>query len=77
MHNHLRKWLIFSPVGLALIGLGLSIVGDAATRKAKGQRLREWFPQGTLGLILLNSGIALFGEAVKHSTLRESRRQTD
>jgi hypothetical protein len=74
MNNHLRKWLIFSPIGLALIGLGVSIVGDAATRKAKGRRFREWFPQGTLGLIILNTGVAVFGEAVKSSTLRESRK---
>lgn len=77
MNKPLRKWLIFAPIGLALIGLGVSVTGDAATRKAKGRRFREWFPQGTLGLIILNSGIAVFGEAVKYSTLRESRRQTD
>jgi hypothetical protein len=73
MNNHLRKWLIFSPIGLALIGFGVSIVGDAATRKAKGRHFREWFPQGTLGLVILNSGIALFGEAVKASALREKQ----
>jgi hypothetical protein len=72
MNNHQQKWLIFAPIGLALIGLGVSITGDAATRKAKGRRFREWFPQGTLGLIVLNAGISIFGDAVKHSALDES-----
>lgn len=64
-----EKWNRFSPLGLLLIGLGLSIIGDAALSKGRG---KGWFIKGTLGLILTNAGIAIFGEAIKNRTLYEA-----
>ena len=64
-----EKWNRFSPLGLLLIGLGLSIVSDAALSKGRG---KGWFFKGTLGLILTNAGIAIFGEAIKNRTLYEA-----
>jgi len=63
-----QNWNRFAPAGLLLMGLGLSVVGDAAGKKSQG---KGWFLQGTLGLILFNAGAAVFGEAVKNRALYE------
>ena len=55
------KWLVFSIGGLILIGLGLSITGEAIILKAAGN---SWFVMGTLGLIAVNSGVSVFGQGV-------------
>jgi len=68
MNNQYEKWNRLSPLGLLLIGLGVSLTGHAAIRKGKG---KGWLLRGTLGLIFLNSGVAVFGEAVKARTLYE------
>lgn len=57
------KWLVFSIGGLILIGLGLSLTGEAIILKASGQ---SWFLMGTLGLIAVNSGVSVFGQGVIH-----------
>ncbi|MCU0514597.1 MAG: hypothetical protein MUE40_18750, partial [Anaerolineae bacterium] len=62
------KWQRFSPLGLLLIGLGLSVTGDAMIAKGQG---RPWFVRGTVGLVLFNAGLAVFGEAVKSRALYE------
>ncbi|GAB4198841.1 MAG: hypothetical protein OHK0022_18590 [Roseiflexaceae bacterium] len=63
-----QRWLIFSPLGLVLVGLGVSVVGDAVARKSQGE---PWFVRGTLGLSLLNAGLSVFGDAVKARVLYE------
>lgn len=60
------KWLLFSPLGLALIGFGLTLVTDAARAKSEGE---PWFWYGTLALVVFNAGIAFFGEGVKNAVL--------
>ncbi len=60
------KWLLFSPLGLALIGFGLTLVTDAARAKAAGE---PWFWYGTVALVVFNAGIAFFGEGVKNAVL--------
>jgi hypothetical protein len=62
------KWLLFSPLGLTLIGLGTSLISDAARAKNVGE---AWFWYGTVALCVLNAGIALFGEGVKNAVLIE------
>ena len=62
------KWLVFSPVGLTLIGFGLTLVTDASRAKSAGE---EWFWYGTLALVVFNAGVALFGEGVKNAVLVE------
>lgn len=58
------QWLE-APAGLVLIGAGLSVAVDAATRRQAGAGGRRWVGQGTLGLVLLNSGLSVFGDAVR------------
>ncbi len=65
---HHKKWKTQAPLGLATVGFGVSLVGDAIVRKAQRQ---PWFAAGTLGLVVLNAGLCIFGDAVKHRTLHE------
>lgn len=69
MQKHYDKWKVFSPLGLLLIGFGLSVVGDATASKING---KSWVAKGTIGLILFNAGMSIFGEAIKSRTLYES-----
>ena len=55
------KWLVFSILGLILIGAGVSIVGEAIIRKAAGS---AWFWIGTGGLVVLNTGVSFVGQGV-------------
>ncbi|MEM8530150.1 MAG: hypothetical protein AAGF95_04860 [Chloroflexota bacterium] len=66
--SHKQKWLLFSPIGLLLLGCGISFLGDATIRKNNGE---QWFMQGTIGLTLLNVGMSIFGDAVKERGLHE------
>lgn len=59
-----RQWLIYAVSGLTLIGLGLSVMGEALIVKYESESLGEWFWIGTLALVIVNAGIALFGKAV-------------
>ena len=68
LNEKYEKWNLFAPLGLTIIGLGLSLTGDAIGSKAKG---KSWFIKGTIGLIVFNAGIAIFGEAVKTRALYE------
>ena len=71
--THQQKWMILSPTGLTLIGLGLSITLEAARAKGAGD---PWFWLGTLGLIVVNAGVACFGDGVKHRVLFEIEQKT-
>ena len=64
--THRMKWLVFSPLGLALIGFGLTLVTDAARAKSAGE---PWFWYGTLALVVFNAGVVFFGEGVKNAVL--------
>lgn len=68
LNENYEKWNAFSLIGLVIIGLGLSLTGDAIASKSKG---KSWFVKGTIGLIVFNAGIAIFGEAVKARALYE------
>jgi hypothetical protein len=68
MNEHYEKWNQYSPLGLLLMGFGLSLVGNATISKSKG---RGWILKGTLALIVFNAGAAIFGEAIKARTLYE------
>lgn len=64
-------WQTLAPLGLVLIGFGLSLTGEAMRMKAQKKGFLRWFVTGTLGLSVLNAGISLFGDAVKRRALRE------
>jgi hypothetical protein len=66
--NHRMKWMLFSPLGLTIIGLGVSLTGEAIRAKSAGE---GWFWLGTLGLVVLNAGVAVFGDGVKSRGLME------
>ncbi|MGL4610476.1 MAG: hypothetical protein ACRCYY_12490 [Trueperaceae bacterium] len=66
-----KKWRLFAPLGLAVIGLGASLLGHSIGLKTQGASLGTWFLWGTLSLLILNAGVAIFGEAVKHRILFE------
>ncbi len=59
-----RNWLLLSGGSLAVIGFGLSLMGEALLIKQAAENWTEWFGIGTLSLIVVNGGIALFGKAV-------------
>jgi hypothetical protein len=66
------KWLVCSPLGLALIGFGLTLVTDAARAKGAGE---PWFWYGAVALVVFNAGIAVFGEGVKNAVLMSLERR--
>lgn len=68
---HLRSWALLAPLGLAAIGFGLSLTGEAIRLKTLGRPTSHWFGLGTLGLIVVNSGIATVVEAGKHKALAD------
>jgi hypothetical protein len=69
MSYHQKRWFWQAPVGLALIGFGLTLLSEAAAAKQK--QSPGWFPLGTLALSVINSGISIFGDSVKHRVLHE------
>lgn len=71
LQEHYERWNRMAPLGLILIGAGLSLVTHAAGIKGRGGRLTSWGGLGTVGLIVFNSGIAVFGDAVKNRMLYE------
>jgi hypothetical protein len=66
--RHLKTWLRFAPLGLATVGFGLSLVGEATLRKGRDE---PFVLYGTAALCVVNAGLCLFGEAVKHRALAD------
>lgn len=62
--NYKRKWLIYAPLGLILVGAGLSCFGEALIWKYEQAPFWDWFGFGTFSLVLINSGLCFFGEAI-------------
>lgn len=73
---HYEKWKTLAPLGLATVGLGVSIVGQAIIQKGRGGSTLGWVLSGTLGLVALNAGLSMFGDAVKHRALYEIKEDT-
>ena len=61
MKRKIKTWFCQAPIGLVLVGTGLSMAIDAGSQKANGQ---PWFWYGTLALVLFNAGLCVFGDAV-------------
>ncbi len=75
--HHLRRWALLAPLGLAAIGFGLSLTGEAIRLKTQGRPTSRWFGLGTLGLIVVNGGIATVVEAGKHKALADLGREQE
>ncbi len=70
---HLSTWKRLAPLGLASVGFGLSLVGEATLRKGRGE---PFVAYGTVALCVVNAGLCLFGEAVKHRALADWKRDS-
>ena len=55
------KWIGISTISLLLIGMGLSILGEAIILKNND---KSYFAMGTLALVIINSGLCILGEAI-------------
>ena len=55
------KWIGISIISLLLIGMGLSILGEAIILKNND---KSYFVMGTLALVIINSGLCILGEAI-------------
>jgi len=55
------KWICISILSLLLIGMGLSILGEAIILKNND---KSYFVMGTLALVIINSGLCFLGEAI-------------
>jgi hypothetical protein len=73
--THKAKWLLFSPLGLATIGAGASMVHWAGSLKDQRVPARKWVAAGTAALVVLNVGLSLFGRGVVEKVLHEVREQ--
>lgn len=67
--THKKKWLLFAPTGLLVIGFGTCLVQWATAKKERGESTGEWVAAGTAALCVLNAGISLFGRGVAESVL--------
>ena len=63
-NKHKKRWLIFAPLGLVLIGAGLSMAIDAGFYRMKGATTINWVLYGTGALIVFNTGLSFFGRAI-------------
>lgn len=58
----INRWLFFSISGMLLLGLGLSLLGEAIIFKSLNNF--NWFYWGTGALATFNAGICFIGEAI-------------
>ena len=64
-----RLWQ--APLGLVLVGVGLSMAIDAGTCKAYGQ---PWFWYGSFAIVVFNAGLCVFGGAIIKRVKDEMRK---
>ena len=57
-----NRWLFLSVSGMLLLGLGLSLLGEAIIFKSLNDF--SWFYWGTGALVTFNAGIRLISEAI-------------
>jgi hypothetical protein len=69
--THFYNWAWQAPLGLILVGTGLSLFGQAVIYKSRGEPLKRWFLWGTASLIVINAGLCVFGDAVRHRVIYE------
>jgi hypothetical protein len=72
-----RQWMIKAPLGVSLIGLGVSLVGEAAMVKYSGGATLDWILYGTVALVVLNAGLCILVDAGKHRAHYERLRDDE
>lgn len=65
------RWFLEAPLGLILIGAGLSVFGQSVIYKSRGESVKKWFWWGTLSLVIFNAGLCIFGDSVRNRVLYE------
>ncbi|PSR14811.1 MAG: hypothetical protein DA408_10110 [Bacteroidetes bacterium] len=74
--KYYQRWLLQAPLGLVLVGLGLSLVADAALYKFQGAATWSWVAYGTVALVVFNSGLCVFGDAILQRVRFEQTRSS-
>ena len=69
--THKTKWLLFSPLGLVVVGAGACLVDWAGQLKAQGAPAAKWVGAGTAALVVFNAGLSLFGHGVAENVLHQ------
>ena len=77
MKQYYRAWLLRAPLGLVLVGLGLSLSIEAGFYKHSGVATWQWVAFGTGALVVFNSGLCIFGDAILQRVRYERLRATD
>lgn len=73
--THKKKWLVFAPSGLMVIGFGACLVQWASEMKQSGAPTSQWVAAGTVALGVFNAGVCLFGRGVAENVLYQVREQ--
>jgi hypothetical protein len=71
--THKKKWLLFAPSGLMIIGFGTCLIQWATALQRKQVPTGEWVAAGTLALGVFNAGLCVFGRGVAEGVLHEIR----
>ena len=59
-----RKWFRLGTLSMVIIGLGVSLIGEAIILKANQASWLEWAGLGTFALVVFNAGLCVLGESV-------------
>jgi hypothetical protein len=69
-----RKWFFYSTAGILIMGIGLSVFGEAVIAKALTKGFLNWFLRGTVGLALIFAGLSIFGQGVVFKTIIDQKK---
>lgn len=61
-----KRWFSHGATGVLLFAAGVSLVFDAAFRRASEPVIEIWAAEGMMGLILMMLGLAFFGSSVRY-----------
>ena len=70
--SHYTNWLWKAPLGLAITGFGLSLLGNAILARSKGRHPAAWFSLGTIALLVCGSGLSVFADAAKDRAVSDA-----
>jgi hypothetical protein len=73
--KHYNRWQYQAPLGLVLIGAGISCIVDAAFYRYDGAAWWQWIGYGTIALTIFNAGLSLFVDAGLHRIRYEQANQ--
>ncbi|MBO3273050.1 hypothetical protein J4D97_20535 [Hymenobacter defluvii] len=71
--THKKKWLLFAPAGLLVVGFGSCLIQWASKMKDDEAPTAQWVGAGTLALGVFNAGLSLLGRGIMENALYEIR----